>query len=50
VGTLGEGARSREEQVHIQHRKLRDRAAAMGMKRYWEERLAALQQVLVPAP
>jgi hypothetical protein len=28
----------------------RRRAAATGMKRYWEKRLAALQQVLVPAP
>jgi hypothetical protein len=39
-----------KSQVQIQHRKLWDRAAATGMKRYWEERLAALQQVLVPAP
>jgi hypothetical protein len=39
-----------KSQVSIQHRKLRDQAAAIGMKRYWEERLAALQHVLVPAP
>jgi uncharacterized protein YndB with AHSA1/START domain len=39
-----------KSQVQIQHRKLRDRAAATGMKRYWEDRLAALQDVLVPAP
>ena len=35
-------------QVQIQHSKLADKSAATRIKRYWEERLAALGEVLAP--
>ncbi|HEU5262906.1 MAG TPA: hypothetical protein VFU41_15910 [Gemmatimonadales bacterium] len=38
-----------KSQVHVQHRKLPDRSAAIRMKQFWGERLAALGNVLAPA-
>jgi hypothetical protein len=36
-------------QVQIQHRRLADKAGAAKMKQFWEERLAALEEQLLPA-
>jgi hypothetical protein len=47
LGFTGKGAV--KSQVQIQHGKLPDKAAATGMKRYWEERLAALGKLLAPS-
>ena len=47
LGFTGRGAA--KSQVQIQHAKLPDQAAAKRMKRYWEERLAALGELLAPA-
>ena len=42
----GKGAA--KAQVHVQHCKLTDQAAAKDMKAYWADRLAALGEVLAP--
>ncbi len=47
LGFSGRGAA--KSQVQIQHAKLPDKAATTRMKRYWEERLAALGEILAPA-
>ena len=39
-----------KSQVTIQHRKLASKDAAGALRTYWTERLAALAEVLVPAP
>jgi uncharacterized protein YndB with AHSA1/START domain len=43
----GKGAA--KSQVHVQHGRLPDKAAATQVKQYWAERLAALGEVLAPA-
>lgn len=43
----GKGAA--KAQVQVQHGKLPDKEAATRMKRYWDERLAALGEVLAPS-
>jgi len=47
LGFAGRGAA--KSQVQIQHAKLADKAATTRMKRYWEDRLGALGEVLAPA-
>ncbi len=43
----GKGAA--KSQVHVQHCKLANQAAAKDMKAYWADRLAVLEEVLAPA-
>lgn len=45
-GAVFTGKGAAKAQVQVQHRKLPDQEAATRMKRYWDERLAALGTVL----